>query len=65
MLFLWAQKCGQEWPGIGCGLPVFSLIFQLHHLAGARKYIYLFILCLSENLSTFVLKIFSNRKMNN
>ena len=27
--------------------------------------IYLLIICLCENLSTFVLKIFSNRKMNN
>ena len=36
--------------------------FQLHHLAGVRKYIYLLIICLCVNLSTFVLKIFSNRK---
>ena len=34
----------------------------LLYVAGARKYIYLLIICLCENLSTFVLKIFSNRK---
>ena len=34
----------------------------LLYVAGARKYIYLLIICLCENLSTFVLKIFSKRK---